>query len=229
MAELANRAAVLVGAEYSLSKRRLMETRHGDAREVAAPRIGDLIRELIRPQQVESPIVDSHLEHQARRIIAHDEYRPHRHVLALDDTEQVYKRHSPCHCETQADVVAVKGVGPSVFVFEQAFRVDAVVVWSRLPLADRRSCNTDRHLTQNRRLEDPLWSDQWYALFVNDDPLRKHCPWKDLTILCRLRSEKIEDSQANVAVSIVSYHWSKLLTENKQRSQSRVRPSGDMT
>src|ERR1700693_2216674 len=89
VSESADRAASLVCANYSNPKTGLMEALLGYPCDVGSSGISNVGHEVwnVRDRCVFQ--VHGHGERQGRRVVPDDEHRPHRHVLASNDAEEV--------------------------------------------------------------------------------------------------------------------------------------------
>jgi hypothetical protein len=210
MAEPADGAALLVGAEHALAKASLVQALAHHGGDVLAPR-----RQ--RRRVVDLPdgwradlIVHRHEEAQRVGMFLHDEDGPRRFIEAGDDAVQVDQRRLPLHGQAQADVVSMAGIGAAIVIAQEAAGDEAVVVWP-LPMLDRR-CRRDgeRHLRQDGGLEDALRADQGNADALEvEPPLEEGARDGGVTEPLAQVAQELERAQADRGVAVVGHRWSR--------------------
>ena len=119
MAEPADRAALLVGAEHSLAKAPLVQALPDHRGHVLAPRSqhGRIV-ELPGGRRPDL-VIDRHDKAQRFGMVLNDEDWPRRFVEARDDAVEVDERGLPLHGRPQAHVVAMIRIGAAIAIAEE--------------------------------------------------------------------------------------------------------------
>ena len=160
MAEPADGAALLVGAEHTLAKAPLVQALTDHRGHVLPPR-GQRRRIVELPGGRRSDLViDRHDKAQGFGMVLDDEHWPRGFVEALDDAVEIDERSLPLHGRSQAHVVAMIRIGAAIAITEEPAVDEPVVVGALFVLDWRRGVDGEGHLGQEGRLENTRRSDQ---------------------------------------------------------------------
>ncbi len=153
-------AMLLICPDHAGPESSLVQALLSQPRDVCPPRRGDIRNEVRCFGDLRVLQIHRHREGKRRRVVVHDEDRPDRQILASNNSEEVDERSSAPHRESQSRVVPMIRIDPAIAVEKEPVLVHLVLVGSLPPLDDRHGRDSQRHLGQDRRLEDALRPDQ---------------------------------------------------------------------
>jgi hypothetical protein len=174
-----------VSLQNSFPERALMKPNLRGNSDVPAPRII-----MVFPDQVfqssfnrnGTSIVDRNAERKIQWTVIDHKHWVDRDVSSRNHAEEIDDWNTSCHGETKPDVVRVQRISLSVAIFQQAIRVDAVIIWTRPAFYLRNRCNREWDLAQNCRSEDPLRADHRHTLTFEIEPTRKNLARDDVPV-----------------------------------------------
>ena len=197
----AQRALLPIRFEHSLPEAALVQALPHEGRDVLpAPRVlrltdGETLRFSPRVGVQVLLIIHSDIEHQSLRVIADDEDRPHRHILAGHEPVEVDERRPLKHRCAEAGIFMMMRVCSPVAVQQQTVRAQLIAVWTVRSRGDR-----ERYLRKDLGLEDALLGHEWNPLPVKLEPVQEQAAGEHVTVLGHLPLEPAEGREADAFV-----------------------------
>lgn len=206
--KLAERTLPAVGVKHALAKCPLVKPDPGHCSRISATSLlllvssGGFADAIIVCEAAMASIVHGNRKSQSRPVVTHDEHRPGGDVFPLRDPMKIDEGQTLLHREPKSRVVPVIRVDAAVPVFQEAVRIELVLVGVPRGRENRKRC--DR---KNRGLEYPLLgAQQRDAGTLKLETLEEHVSRQDIADSIDEVLQPVEGRETNTGISRAIEH-----------------------
>jgi len=199
--EAAYRTLRLIRSQDAFAKCSLVKSTQCDHSHVCSPSLRDHRFFSRTRDEGTVGLVDGNGEGEIARVVPDHVDRPGRHVASRDNAVKVHERNPALHGETQADIVTVVRIGPTVSI-EDDVRPHLILVGTRATLNDWRRVDAERHVRQDRGLENTLRPNEGNPVSFEVKPSLEHLVGQRVRMEDRLLREELKGREPDATVEV---------------------------